>query len=92
MARNLHIRSLKVNGEPLDGHVHGGVLVPARGTGWHVHASTTRKWEWTIGTTYRLEIETREGGVVVGEAALRRSDGQAHYFVGDAVPAELADT
>ena len=91
MAKTLHIATLVVNGERIDGHVHGGVLVPARGSSWHVHASTTRRLPWTVGMTYTLEIHTREGRTITGEASLRRSDGQAHYFVGEAVPSELVD-
>jgi hypothetical protein len=91
MAASLHINSFAVDGTPLPGHVHGGVLVPSAGTQWLVHLTTTRSIELTVGTEYRLQIGTREGVTIDHTAHLRRSDGQAHYFVGVDVPAGLGN-
>jgi hypothetical protein len=75
-----------IDGVVTPGHVHGGVLFPNRGSGWIVHVTTTREVALTVGTDYALRVETREGIRLDGKASLRRSDGQAHYFTGDAQP------
>jgi hypothetical protein len=92
MATALHVVGIVVDGQALAGHVHGGLLVPAHESNWLVHLATTRTVELQVGTEYALTVTTRERRTVEGRAVLRRSDGQAHYFVGDSVPDGLAET
>lgn len=89
MAHNLHIDTLVVDGELVEGSVRGGVMVPISGDTWIVHAATTRPSDWELGSEHDLRIDAREGLIVEGRATLKRSDGMAHYFVGDEIPEAL---
>lgn len=90
VAQVLHVQEMTVNGARLEGHAHGGVLVPPSGDQWLVHVTTTRVVGLTVGEAYELLVATREGTEVEGTATLRRSDGQSHYFVGSPLPDTLA--
>jgi hypothetical protein len=89
VAEVLHLRDVTVDGNQVEGHAHGGVLVPPSGQRWLVHLTTTRVLDLAVGESYELLVTTREGQPIHGEATLRRSDGQSHLFVGTEIPAAI---
>ncbi len=96
-ARSYHLARVVVEGQPLEGVVHGGFHVPPPAgpeepaqVAWRLHLATTRRMDWQPNRHYALVVETLEGPAFEVSGRLVDTDGKAHDFAGVGLPDALA--